>query len=285
MTTDIPRPLQVVLSGVMVLGLTGCASAVESSAPASAAAVTATAPAARPTVLVTPTASVGIAPTHAPIPRNPAAMDAAVPYQPIIDPTAFSDVIDNPFLPLTPGTSFAYEGAGEQIKVEVTSERRVVMGVTTVVVKDRVFEDGKLKEDTVDWYAQDRAGNVWYFGEATTSYEKDPAGDHTGSWEAGVDGALPGVVMLGDPEGGDVYRQEFLAGQAEDIALVRHANGAIKVRAGSFERLLVTEEWTPLTPDQIELKYYARGVGLVAERLIFGGDDLVELVTWTPAGP
>ena len=215
--------------------------------------------------------------------RNPSAMDAAVPYQPRIDPADFVDVIDNPYWPLTPGTSYQFESPGQQTKVVVTSERRTVMGVSTVVVSDKVFADGKLSEDTSDWYAQDRAGNVWYFGEATLSYEDDPAGDPTGSWEAGVDGAQPGVVMLAHPLGGDVYRQEFYAGQAEDLALVRYDNGSINVPAGSYENVLVTEEWTPLEPKVIELKYYAKGIGVVEERQILGGTELVKLTKVTPA--
>jgi hypothetical protein len=179
-------------------------------------------------------------------------------------------------------TTFEFEGAGERIKVEVTSERRTVMGVSTVVVRDQVFEGGVLLEDTSDWYAQDRAGNVWYFGEATLSFEDSPAGDPAGSWEAGVDGAQPGIVMLADPMGGDIYRQEFYAGEAEDLALVRHVEDGIKVPAGTYDDVLVTEEWTPLEPNVIELKYYARGVGVVAERQIFGGKDVVELVKVTP---
>ena len=292
MTRRVSLPLQVALSAVIALGSTACAGTLETPAPspttAAIASAGAVAPSAAPTAAPTAAPSTRPSPTAEPTPpqpRNPAAMDGAVPYRPTVDPSDFVDVIDNPYWPLKPGTSFVYEGGGERTEVEVTSERRVVMGVSTVVVKDQVFEDGKLIEDTVDWYAQDRAGNVWYFGEATISFEHDPAGDKKGSWEAGVDGALPGVVMLADPRGGDVYRQEFYAGQAEDLALVRHASGVIKVRAGSFDGVLVTEEWSPLEPDRIELKYYARGVGLVAERLIFGGDELVQLVKMTPPGP
>jgi len=296
MTSHVPRPLRVALSAVMVLEVIGCGVTDQASkpAPTTASATTSQSVApsvVAPSVIVTPPASPAspvpdptISPPPDPGPRNPAALEDGVPYGPTIDPSSFVDVIDNPYFPLTPGTSFVFEGGDEHIKIEVTSERRVVMGVSTVVVRDRAFVDGKLAEDTADWFAQDRAGNVWYFGEATTSYDKDPAGDHTGSWEGGVDGALPGIVMLAVPKGGDVYRQEFYAGQAEDLALVRHANGVIKVRAGSFKGLLVTEEWTPLAPDQIELKYYARGVGLVAERGILGGSDLVELVSVTPRG-
>jgi hypothetical protein len=292
MTTQTPRPLAVIRSGpiagvvvaTLVLGLTGCAPATQTSAPA------ATTVATSPTVVPTASPATGgsVSPASPPPPaataaRNPAAMDAAVPYQPAIDPVDFVDVIDNPYWPLTPGTSYEFKGGGEQIKVVVTSERRTVMGVSTIVVSDKVFADGKLAEDTSDWYAQDRAGNVWYFGEATLSFEDDPAGDPAGSWEAGVDGAQPGVVMLADPLGGDVYRQEFYAGEAEDLALVRQANGSITVPAGSYENVLVTEEWTPLEPNVIELKYYAKGIGVVAERQIFGGKDLVELVKVTPA--
>jgi hypothetical protein len=233
------------------------------------------------------TAAGSVAPTTAAPPsaivaRNPATMDAAVPYQPVIDPADFVDVIDNPYWPLTPGTSYEFQSADEQTKVVVTSERRTVMGVWTVVVSDKVFADGKLSEDTSDWYAQDRAGNVWYFGEATLSYEDAPAGDPTGSWEAGVGGAQPGVVMLADPLGGDIYRQEFYAGEAEDLALVRHIEPSLKVPAGSYQNVLVTEEWTPLEPDVIELKYYAKGIGVVEERQIFGGDELVKLTKVTP---
>jgi hypothetical protein len=144
-------------------------------------------------------------------------------------------------------------------------------------VHDQVFSGKKVAEDTFDWYAQDRAGNVWYFGEATLSYEDNPAGDPTGSWEAGVNGAQPGVVMLAEPLGGDVYRQEFSAGEAEDLALVRQGGTKLKVPAGSYADVLVTEEWTPLEPAIIELKYYARGVGVIEEKGIFGSDELVQL--------
>ncbi len=271
------------LASVLALGLAGCAPAAQTSAPAAPTTVTSA-----PVVPTASTAAGGsLEPAKSASPvahaaRNPAAMDAAVAYTPVIDPADFVDVIDNPYWPLTPGTSFEFKSAGEQTKVVVTSERRTVMGVSTVVVADKVFADGKLAEDTSDWYAQDRAGNVWYFGEATLSYEDDPAGDPTGSWEAGVNGAQPGVVMLADPLGGDVYRQEFYAGEAEDLALVRHANGSITVPAGSYENVLVTEEWSPLEPDIIELKYYAKGIGVVEERQIFGGTELVKLTKVTP---
>lgn len=225
-----------------------------------------------------PSPTPGVATAPSSVPRNPAVLDGSVPYRPSIDPAGFTTTIDNPFMPLVPGTTFIYEGAGERVEVTVTSDTRQVMGVETVVVRDTATVKGKVIEDTSDWFAQDRAGNVWYFGEATKSFEDDPAGDPAGSWEAGVDGAQPGIVMLADPQGGDVYRQEFYAGEAEDLALVRQLDDAIKVRAGSFDGVLVTEEWTPLEPDHIEHKFYARGVGLVGERVIAGGNEKVDLV-------
>jgi hypothetical protein len=282
------RPIQNIFRGAvaggLVLALAGCGpTAVTSGPTATLPMATDIAAASTASAATSPGAATSPAPAIATPVRNPAAMDAAVPYRPVIDPADFVDVIDNPYWPLTPGTSYEFESAGEQIKVVVTSERRTVMGVSTVVVSDKVFADGKLAEDTSDWYAQDRAGNVWYFGEATLSYEDDPAGDPAGSWEAGVDGAQPGIVMLADPLGGDVYRQEFYAGEAEDIALVRHVENGIKVPAGTYDDVLVTEEWTPLEPNVIELKYYAKGIGVVQERQIFGGTELVKLTKVTPA--
>jgi len=207
-----------------------------------------------------------------------------VAYRPAIDPANFVEAIDNPYWPLAPGTHWTFRSQEQRTETTVTPDRRPVMGVSTVVVHDQVFNGSDLAEDTFDWYAQDKAGNVWYFGEATTSYEDNPAGDHAGSWEAGVDGAQPGIVMLADPLSGDVYRQEFKAGEAEDIAMVRRLDAKLKVPAGSFGDVLVTEEWTPLEPDIIELKYYAKGTGVIEERQILGGDELVQLRKMTPPG-
>jgi len=216
--------------------------------------------------------------------RVPARLEPGVAYRPAIDPANFVEAIDNPYWPLAPGTHWTFRSQEQRTETTVTPDRRPVMGVSTVVVHDQVFNGSDLAEDTFDWYAQDKAGNVWYFGEATTSYEDNPAGDHAGSWEAGVDGAQPGIVMLADPLSGDVYRQEFKAGEAEDIAMVRRLDAKLKVPAGSYGDVLVTEEWTPLEPDVIELKYYAKGTGVIEERQILGGDELVQLRKMTPPG-
>jgi hypothetical protein len=211
-------------------------------------------------------------------PRNPAAIVPDADYVPVIDPADFAAGVDNPFFPLEIGTTLLYRGVDELIEVTVTPYTRVVMGVTTTVVHDRVLEDGALKEDTLDWYATDRWGNVWYFGEETTEYEDGKPVSTAGSWEAGVDGAQPGIVMLGDPRVRDAYRQEFYAGEAEDVARVIALDGTADIPAGQFSGLVVTEDSTPLDPALLEHKSYARGIGVVLEQDIKGGGDLVELV-------
>jgi hypothetical protein len=187
------------------------------------------------------------------------------PYLVTVDPADFVAVVDNPYWPMIPGTTTIFEGDGERIVVEVTDYTKVVMDVAVTVVRDRAYEDGRLIEDTFDWYAQDRWGNVWYLGEDTTEYDRGRPVSTAGSWEAGVDGALPGIVMLAEPQVGDVYRNEFYAGEAEDLAKVVELDGSIEVPAGAFIATLVTQDWTPLEPDQLERKTYAPGVGLVAE--------------------
>jgi hypothetical protein len=192
-------------------------------------------------------------------------------YEVTIDPADFTTEIDNPYLPLRPGTVWVYEstspdGERETIRVEVVDERRTVMGVEAVVVHDEVTnEDGELVEDTYDWFAQDAEGNVWYFGEDTTAYE-DGVADTSGAWEAGVEGALPGIVMLADPVVSNTgYRQEYFPGEAEDMGQVIAVGGSVAVPAGEFDDVVVTRDWTPLEPDVVEQKTYARGVGFVHE--------------------
>lgn len=207
-------------------------------------------------------------------------------YRPGIDPADFVDTIDNPYLPLTVGSRWVYEGESaegrERVVVEVTDQRREVMGIPAVVVRDTVHVDGVIVEDTFDWFAQDREGNVWYLGEDSTAYEDgEPAGTE-GSWEAGVDGALPGVAMPADPTVGDAYRQEYFRGEAEDLAEVRRTGESLTTPAGEYDDVLVTGEWTPLEPDIVEEKYYAPGVGNVAAVSVAGEPDRLELVAFTP---
>lgn len=198
------------------------------------------------------------------------------------DASQFTTRIDNPYMPLRPGTTFVYEKAedGEEIRVTVTDRTKVVDGVTCVVVHDTARVNGLVIEDTYDWFAQDAAGNVWYFGEETAEYEPgnpDPINTE-GAWEAGVDGAKAGVVMLAQPEVGVRYRQEYFKGEAEDWAEVKSLDARAHVSYGSFENVLKTLDVNPLDPSQ-ERKYYAKGVGnLLATDEDGGREALVRIV-------
>lgn len=209
-------------------------------------------------------------------------------YRPRIDPADFVDVVDNVYMPLRPGMRWVYEGVEdgerERVEVVVTGERKRILGIDAVVVRDTVTRGGALVEDTFDWFAQDRAGNVWYLGEDSKEYENGEVVSTAGSWEAGVDGALPGIVMRASPSVGDAYRQEYDRGEAEDLAEVVRTGDDVSVPAGDFSDVLVVREWNPLEPDVVEEKSYAPGVGLVLERKVKGGDGRVELVEHVPAG-
>ncbi len=199
-----------------------------------------------------------------------------------IDPADFVDGVDNPYFPLTPGATLVYEGVSEDGAVHsedyVTFETRRVLGVDCVVVLNRVTVDGELIEETYDWYAQDVYGNVWYFGEESSEYDEGVVVGTEGSWEAGVDGALPGIIMEAEPREGGLYRQEYLRGEAEDLAEVMELGASISVDFGSYDDVLVIREWTLLEPGIVEYKYYAHGVGLVLERMVEGGSEFMELV-------
>ena len=205
-------------------------------------------------------------------------------YAVTIEPADFVPTIDNVWLPFAAGATWMYESVGEEeterIDVVVSEETRTVMGVPTTVVRDTVTVSGELVEDTYDWYAQDLEGNVWYFGEETAEYENGEIVSHAGSWEAGVDGALPGIVMKASPVVGDAYRQEYYPGEAEDLAEVVREGVSEQVAFGPFEDLIVIEEWNPLDPAVIEEKYYAAGVGMVMETAIEGGSGRIELISY-----
>ena len=208
---------------------------------------------------------------------------AETPYAVTIDPENFVQGVDNPYFPLVPGTTLTYEGSTsegvERFEDYVTHDTKQVLGVTCVVVHNLATLDGELIEETYDWYAQDRLGNVWYFGEYSTQFVDGKPVGIGGSWEAGVDGALPGIIMLADPQVGDSYRQEYYAGEAEDMAEVISLRESVTMPYGSFQDVLSTRDWTPLEPSVAENKYYAPGVGLVREELVQGGSGIIELVS------
>ncbi len=207
---------------------------------------------------------------------------------PSIDPAAFVDVVDNEFFPLTPGTTLYYEGEAEGVassnEVAVTRRKKVILGVACIEVHDRAFEEGELVEDTLDWFAQDVDGNVWYFGEDSKEIEDGEVVSTEGSWMAGVNGALPGIIMEADPKVGDRYAQEDAPGVAEDLAKVVALDGSACVALGCFDGLLVTKEWTPLERGVVENKYYAEGIGEILSVMVKGGDERSELVRITAPG-
>jgi hypothetical protein len=206
-------------------------------------------------------------------------------YDPQIDPANFVPQVDNPYFPLVPGARWVYAGttdAGkERVEVEVTNQTKTVLGVPTVVVHDRAFIDGELEEDTLDLYAQDLQGNVWYFGEDTHEFKDGKAVSSKGSWEAGVDGAKPGIVMKAKPKLGETYRQEYLKGAAEDMGTVIGVHASGTVPYAKFTSSVRTKDFSPLEPKLVEHKFYAPDVGLVLENTLKGGFGRVELILYT----
>lgn len=213
------------------------------------------------------------------------AAEAIAPYHPAINPANFSVVVNNPYFKLTSGTTYTYKSQDregtEMNKVTVTDQTRKVMGVTTRVVWDREWLNDRLIEETYDWYAQDKEGNVWYFGEDSKEYKKDKAVSTSGSWEAGVDGAQPGIVMQANPQPGEPYRQEYKKGEAEDMGQVVSVNETVKVPAGSFENCVKTRDWSPIESGGVEHKYYSKAVGNVVLETEHGDKKRVELVDVT----
>jgi hypothetical protein len=206
-------------------------------------------------------------------------------YSPQLDPADFVGVIDNPFLPMPVGAHWRYEGESEgeieTVDITVTGDRKTILGISAFVVRDTVTIGEELVEDTYDWFAQDKAGNVWYLGENVEDYDNGQVVSTAGSWEAGVNGALPGIVMPAAPASGDVYRQEFYPGEAEDMMEIIAVGAALTVRTGAFDDVVTTRDWTPLDPDTIEEKSYARGVGKIREAKTAGGNGFAELVEYT----
>jgi hypothetical protein len=199
-------------------------------------------------------------------------------YNPKIDPANFVSAIDNQFSPWKPGMKLTYlENGTDTIVVTVMPDTKVIMGVTCVVVHDQLTDEtGAVAEDTLDWYAQDKAGNVWYFGEATTEYT-DAGPSTEGSWEGGKDGALPGIIMQADPKVGEPYRQEYYPNHAEDMGQVIDVNQAVTVTAGSYTGCIVTKDWSALTPAIVENKWFCPGVGEAKAATVQGGSDSEEL--------
>jgi hypothetical protein len=208
------------------------------------------------------------------------------PYAPTIAPANFVATIDNPLFPLSPGTTFVYEGQTadgfEHDEFAVTHNTRVILDVTCIEVHDTATLDGKLAEDTRDWFAQDTDGNVWYFGENSAVIADGLPVDLTGSWTGGVDGAQPGIIMKAHPAIGDFYRQEFLIGEAEDLAEVKSLTDSVTVPFSVFNgNCLKTEETSTLAPGDVENKFYVSGVGNILTVDVATGErsELISITT------
>ena len=209
--------------------------------------------------------------------KDPA--ETKAPYRPTIDPSNFSSVVNNPYFPLVPGTTeiFSEKDGGDTLEstVTVTHDTKTIMGVKCVVVHDIVTEEGELQEDTYDWYAQDKEGTVWYFGEATKEFKGGGRVSTEGSWEAGVNGQ-PGIIMPAHPAPGLPYRQEYSPDNAEDMGQVVALGETVTVPLGSFTGCVRTKEWSLLESGS-EKKWYAKGIGVI--RVESTGGEVMTLVS------
>ncbi|HEX2739675.1 MAG TPA: hypothetical protein VHM69_04455 [Rubrobacter sp.] len=206
-----------------------------------------------------------------------------------LDPKDFTTRIDNPYWPMDPGTRWTYretdeEGAELKVVVTVSNQtKKIANDVTARVVRDTVTEDGELIEDTFDWYAQDREGNIWYLGENTAEFENGKLVTKEGSFEAGVDGAQPGIIMPADPRDGMQYRQEYYKGEAEDNGEVLSTDEMAQVPFGQYDNALLTKDTITIEPNVLEYKLYARDVGPVLTLGVSGGpgsrEELINLDT------
>ena len=206
-----------------------------------------------------------------------------------LDPAEFTTRITNPYWPMKPGSRWVYREVHsedltvERVVVTVTDKTKTIAnGVEARVVRDVVTEDGVPTEVTDDWYAQDSAGNVWYMGEATTEYVNGKPKSTAGSFEAGVDGAQPGIIMPANPKPGLAYREEYFEGEAEDSASIVSLDEQAEPPAGHFRKALMTRNVNPLEPKVLEFKFYARGVGPVSTVGTSGGSKLEELLSYRP---
>jgi hypothetical protein len=203
----------------------------------------------------------------------------------VLDPSGFVGTIDNPYYPLPVGRTMVYRGVRDgqtQVdRVTVTDMTKVIGGVTATVVRDVAKHGTTLLEATSDWFAQDTQGNVCYLGEDTKAYLPNGQVDTSGSWEAGVSGAISGLIMEANPQIPDSYRQEYLAGEAEDTAWIVGRGGSIKVPFGTLHNVLTSLEHTALEPDVVDQKVYAPGLGIVLELALAGGQEVAKLVKVT----
>ena len=208
-----------------------------------------------------------------------------------LDPASFSANITNPYWPMKPGTRWIYHNVEEGnppqdiVVVATTTTKKLANGVTARVVRDTARVKGHITEDTIDWYAQDADGNVWYMGEQTAEFENGKIASRAGSWEAGKDGAMPGIMLPAEPQVGQKYRQEYKKGEAEDNGEVLATNNLVETTAGSYKKSLVTMDTSAVETTAVEYKFYAPGVGPLLALDTSGGAAREELVKIDKAAP
>jgi hypothetical protein len=234
----------------------------------------------QPSALTTAAPAPGVSTTPAMAAAATAAAESALPE---FDPHDFVRHVTNPLFPLPLGTRLIYhgteDGLPERVVTDVTSEHKTILGVPVVVVLDRVFLGGVLKEKTFDWYAQDQDGNVWYFGEDTKEFRNGRVVSTAGSFEAGKHGARAGIIMRAHPKLGQITAQEFAPGVAEDKGRVLDLDATATVPFGTLRHCLKQAEFTALDPAALEYKFYCPGIGVVRERDVRGGTVNTALTT------
>jgi hypothetical protein len=229
-------------------------------------------------------------PSTTAVTKGSSAADLPVGDAPVdLDPADFTADIDNVYWPMEPGSRWTLreideEGSEVQVVITVSTEtKEIANGITARIVRDTVTQDGELIEDTFDWYAQAADGTIWYLGESTAEFENGEISTTAGSFEAGVDGALPGVIMPGEPVDGMRYRQEYYEGEAEDkAAIITVGEEMVQVPAGLFDEIVMTRDLVPTEPKVQELKFFARDVGPVLSMPTDGDGGRASLVSYEP---
>ena len=245
-----------------------------------------------------PTAPSGANPagpsTLEPSPASPVTAQPLLPTgaEPVnLNPADFSADITNAYWPMKPGTRWVYRNVEEGnppqdvVVVATTETKKLANGITARVVRDTARAEGQLVEDTIDWYAQDKTGNVWYMGEQTAEYENGKVVSRAGSWEAGKDGAMPGIMLPALPQDGQKYRQEYMKGEAEDNGEVIATDALVQVKTGRYKSSVVTMDTSNLEKTAVEYKFYAPAVGPLLALDVSGGASREELVKIEQAGP
>jgi hypothetical protein len=210
---------------------------------------------------------------------------SGIAYEPKLDPAHFVSKIDNPYYPLPVGRTLTYRGVRDGVTqtdtVHVTNRTKVIEGITARVITDVATHHSRLLESTTDYYAQDDQGTVWYLGEDTKAYDSQGNVDTSGSWTAGVNDAEPGIIMESNPQIPDGYRQEYLAGEAEDTAWVVNRGTSTNVPYGTIHNTMTSLEFARIEPTVVDQKIYGPGLGIVRETAISGDIEISKLVKVT----